>query len=1006
MADYSFLTAEQAARYGAFPEVLSQADLDRYFVLNPDDLALATRRRGAENKLGYAAMRTGLRMCGRFPDPGEVPASAAAFLSRQLNVDPSALADYGTRDGTVRIHRAEIKKAGGWKDFDEVREKYHEWLTSHVWNTGGGPTALFYALIRELRDNLVVLPGLSTLTRLVGTVRSSDMDRVCRTLTAGLKPPQVERLDRLLLVPEGANSSELSRARRRPHKGNDPDVTRALERALAIRQWGLHDLDVAQVPMRRVAQLARPGEEARISRTERRSPLLKRATTVATVVRLGTTSVDDAIDLFQAHMATNLLAHARTAARKAREERWPELACALDTLARLGEKWCTGKDELIDTQTGEVLDGERSALDHYARLEHSLPCQEIAAATAIAREFVAADWDPDEAWRVQLIKQFRKVQPFLPVLPLAVEFGATAEGSPVLAALKSLPALMQLPQAGAQDIDPSLLTGSWRRLVLADPRKQPGSVHLEAYAMCVLTQLHDLLDSHDIYARRSSKWGNPDARLLRGQAWDLVKPAILTDLRLPEQPQELLSKKSAELDRRFREVRESLPDNSYVEVSRRGKLRVTKSESAPALIEATALQDTVCAALPRVDLPEALLAVLTWIKADRICTSATGALPPGKDFNVTLAALLVAYGCNVGYELVTGSGPLSSNRLKEVDRDYLTPHNIKALASRMIDLQRAIPLAQLMGGGEVAAVDGIRFSVPSSSPFGRPGAGSGTTATWFTLVTDQAASLAGMVVAGSPRASLYVLDVLGDRDEGGPSMVVADTGPHADIVFGLLTLAGYLYAPQLADIPDTTLWRTESAADYGPLKTAAPGLIDTDLIARHWPRILKVIGSIHHGTVRAQDVIRMLTRGSHDSLGQAIAHYGRIAKSMHILRLLDDPAYRTTIRMMTTRQHDRQGLARRIHHGRDGQSYRYHPGMEQEVGALGLLLNALVLHTTHLMDGELAHLRADGHHVRPDIAGQLSPFSHDHINFGGRYTFQFDNISEGPRIEPGHGVSP
>ncbi|MBB5158180.1 hypothetical protein BJ970_005779 [Saccharopolyspora phatthalungensis] len=49
-------------------------------------------------------------------------------------------------------------------------------------------------------------------------------------------------------------------------------------------------------------------------------------------------------------------------------------------------------------------------------------------------------------------------------------------------------------------------------------------------------------------------------------------------------------------------------------------------------------------------------------------------------------------------------------------------------------------------------------------------------ATWLNMVNDQAAGLAGKVVAGTPRDSLHVLDVLYDRDGGQrPQMIVTDT---------------------------------------------------------------------------------------------------------------------------------------------------------------------------------------------------------------------------------------
>lgn len=77
----------------------------------------------------------------------------------------------------------------------------------------------------------------------------------------------------------------------------------------------------------------------------------------------------------------------------------------------------------------------------------------------------------------------------------------------------------------------------------------------------------------------------------------------------------------------------------------------------------------------------------------------------------------------------------------------------------------------------------------------------------------------------------------------------------------------------------------------GAFQDAARGRVDLARSERHWEDILRIIGSIHTGAVRAYDVLRMLSRdGRPTPLGDAIAHYGRIAKTLHGgLRPLRDP---------------------------------------------------------------------------------------------------------------------
>ena len=67
----------------------------------------------------------------------------------------------------------------------------------------------------------------------------------------------------------------------------------------------------------------------------------------------------------------------------------------------------------------------------------------------------------------------------------------------------------------------------------------------------------------------------------------------------------------------------------------------------------------------------------------------------------------------------------------------------------------------------------------------------------------------------------------------------------------------------------------------------------------------------------------MLSRdGRPTPLGDAIAHCGRISKSLHILRLADEPGYRRQIKAQADLQESRYSLARKIFHGRSGQLYQ------------------------------------------------------------------------------------
>ena len=84
----------------------------------------------------------------------------------------------------------------------------------------------------------------------------------------------------------------------------------------------------------------------------------------------------------------------------------------------------------------------------------------------------------------------------------------------------------------------------------------------------------------------------------------------------------------------------------------------------------------------------------------------------------------------------------------------------------------------------------------------------------------------------------------------------------------------------------------------------------------------------------------------------------------------------------------RHSVARAVFFGKRGElRQRYKEGQEDQLGALGLVVNAIVLWNTRYMDAVLSKLQADGDAIADADARRLSPLVHKHLNFLGRYHF-------------------
>ena len=186
-------------------------------------------------------------------------------------------------------------------------------------------------------------------------------------------------------------------------------------------------------------------------------------------------------------------------------------------------------------------------------------------------------------------------------------------------------------------------------------------------------------------------------------------------------------------------------------------------------------------------------------------------------------------------------------------------------------------------------------------------------------------------------------------------------------------LLGYRFSPRLADLGETRFYRINSSANYGPLNAIARHRINTDLIARNWDDLLRVAGSLKLGFVSAHDLMRtFLGIGPNSTLARALGDYGRIGKTLHLLDLADDELYRRSLLIQVNKGERRHGLARTVFHGRGGELRQaYREGQEDQLGALGLVLNAIVLWNTRYMGLALDELRTAGKVIQPEDVERL-----------------------------------
>ncbi|MGT6272208.1 Tn3 family transposase, partial [Escherichia coli] len=75
--------------------------------------------------------------------------------------------------------------------------------------------------------------------------------------------------------------------------------------------------------------------------------------------------------------------------------------------------------------------------------------------------------------------------------------------------------------------------------------------------------------------------------------------------------------------------------------------------------------------------------------------------------------------------------------------------------------------------------------------------------TWYNFVSDQYSGFHGIVIPGTLRDSIFVLEGLLEQETGlNPTEIMTDTAGASDLVFGLFWLLGYQFSRHCCKVSD------------------------------------------------------------------------------------------------------------------------------------------------------------------------------------------------------------
>lgn len=375
-------------------------------------------------------------------------------------------------------------------------------------------------------------------------------------------------------------------------------------------------------------------------------------------------------------------------------------------------------------------------------------------------------------------------------------------------------------------------------------------------------------------------------------------------------------------------------------------------------------------------------------------------------FRVHLYASLLAQGSNMGFSRMAQSSDLTNEQLSWLTNWYIREETLQAANDTLVHFQHQQPLSRHWGGGTLSSSDGQRFpvsgKVKNASALPRY-FGYGRGLTFYTWTSDQFSQYGTKVVSATIRDATYVLDALLDNEtELSILEHTTDTAGYTDLVFGLFDLLDIQFSPRIRGAGQAKLYKIGEIIDAPKLAALFHGNIKEARLIERWDDLLRVAGSLKLGWVTASLLISKLQSSPRQSsLTRLLQEYGRLCKSIFVLRYLKSKEYRRKIHRQLNKGEAIHALRQFLFLANRGRIRRkQEEEQNNQAACLTLLTNAVVVWNTVYMSAIIKQLREEGHAIQEAELQQISPARFEHINPFGRYHFELDESLSREQLRP------
>lgn len=534
-----------------------------------------------------------------------------------------------------------------------------------------------------------------------------------------------------------------------------------------------------------------------------------------------------------------------------------------------------------------------------------------------------------------------------------------------------------------------------------------GKLRVSLYKVMFFQHIANSIKSGALNLKHSFKYRTFEHYLIPKERWQSEKDELLERAGLKgfENFSELIPDFSSALNSQFAATNRNIQtgQNEHAKIDKKGNLTVsTPKKDKIALDSVTEFfpKDRVIPVFEVLSTIDKLSGFTDSLEHHQIKN--VRKVPPSNVFFAGITGL----GCNHGIGRISKiSRHINLNELEYAVNWHFSGDNLIRANDKVLQLTQRLPLHKLFKRsvkGTHTSSDGQKYNIQVESlnanySFKYFGQKKGVTV--YVFIDESHRLFYSVVISSAESEAAYVIDGLMHNEVVQSDIHSTDTAGYSEVIFAVCHLLGIAFAPRIKNFKKQQLYSFEKRSKLKLMgfKILPSKRINLKLILENWEEILRFIATINLRETTASQLFRRLSSYSRQHpLYAALKEYGKIIKTLFLLKYIDDLELRQAIEKQLNKQESSNKFGKAVFHG-NNREFRQGTKEEQMTadGCKRLIENSVIcwnyLYLSQLIFN--AETKEEKKHII-DIIKNGSVVTWQHINMQGEYNFSDEYLTD------------